>query len=409
MLRMISQSFRLGLRCNLLSQKDRKCRARLACRYLLFSFICYTSLCLVTSSGFYRSTPTNKISVVFQSRGEYGRWALDKLLRRSFPGYEIVYVDPDKVDLEHDLVLEGPPLFQSEAPCRYRDKPWIQFSSEPRSHYKESEWCGHKHPPILRLDTSKQPFRDRASTHVLTTPLLWTPYVCQYAIDFRNFLKGRSLVDFEHRPFNIAWLSSNCVERRVNMWRAVVRVAAQTGVEGVHSLGACEHSHEAPRGREALYENKYIYESYRMVLVMENSIEEGYVTEKLAQALAAGTIPVYFGHHQSVRAIFNSSSFIDIEDVWRTVNGRSSEPSTDEEWDRVAAFVLQVAKNSSLSRDYLLKNVFSLHKPWLSRKLLQPFPPECIGFEGRELERAYEASSIQRAVGTLRAELLPHL
>ena len=142
-----------------------------------------------------------------------------------------------------------------------------------------------------------------------------------------------------------------------------------------------------------------------MVLVMENSIEYGYVTEKLVQALAAGAIPIYYGHQRSVRAIFNDTSFVDVENIWRSVTTDGVEPSTDEEWDKVASVILNIVMDASLSRHYLLNNVFNQQRNRPMQNVLQPFPPECLGISGDELDTAYKTRSISRAIKTLRAQV----
>lgn len=50
---------------------------------------------------------------------------------------------------------------------------------------------------------------------------------------------------------------------------------------------------------------------YRFSLAFENSIMDGYVTEKIVQAWAAGTIPIYYGGNQ-VESDFNEKAFIDV-------------------------------------------------------------------------------------------------
>lgn len=49
--------------------------------------------------------------------------------------------------------------------------------------------------------------------------------------------------------------------------------------------------------------------NYKFSLATENSVYPGYVTEKIVDAWAAGTIPIYFGDRSSVR-MFNPSSFV---------------------------------------------------------------------------------------------------
>lgn len=54
-----------------------------------------------------------------------------------------------------------------------------------------------------------------------------------------------------------------------------------------------------------------LLENYRWNICFENSITEGYVTEKLLQAKVAGCIPLYYGSDVSTKD-FNKNGFIDI-------------------------------------------------------------------------------------------------
>ena len=46
---------------------------------------------------------------------------------------------------------------------------------------------------------------------------------------------------------------------------------------------------------------------------MENTISEGYVTEKILNAFLAGSIPIYYGD-KLAKEIFNPDSFVNITD-----------------------------------------------------------------------------------------------
>ncbi len=50
---------------------------------------------------------------------------------------------------------------------------------------------------------------------------------------------------------------------------------------------------------------------YRFTLAFENSIMNGYITEKILYAFAAGTVPIYFGGN-GVEKEFNSKAFVDV-------------------------------------------------------------------------------------------------
>lgn len=54
--------------------------------------------------------------------------------------------------------------------------------------------------------------------------------------------------------------------------------------------------------------NKFL-EKYRFNIAFENCMCEGYTTEKIVQAFAAGTIPIYYGN-PNIDKEFNSKSFI---------------------------------------------------------------------------------------------------
>lgn len=53
---------------------------------------------------------------------------------------------------------------------------------------------------------------------------------------------------------------------------------------------------------------------YKFDLSAENSNTDGYVTEKIIQAWAAGCIPVYWGSKGTIKCEFNREAFIDCND-----------------------------------------------------------------------------------------------
>ena len=58
-----------------------------------------------------------------------------------------------------------------------------------------------------------------------------------------------------------------------------------------------------------LWGNAVLFHSYRFALVMENAQSESYVTEKIGNAFAAGTIPIYYGT-EHIFDIFSRQAFI---------------------------------------------------------------------------------------------------
>merc|ERR1712194_624984 len=62
----------------------------------------------------------------------------------------------------------------------------------------------------------------------------------------------------------------------------------------VHCLGTCLHNHAWPANIPAK-KTVAVLQTYLFSLAAENGNSQDYVTEKVYQALSAGTIPIYLG------------------------------------------------------------------------------------------------------------------
>ena len=89
-------------------------------------------------------------------------------------------------------------------------------------------------------------------------------------------------------------------------------------------------------------------EKYKFCISFENSIRDGYTTEKILESYKANCIPIYYGS-KSVSDDFNKETFIDRNDF-----------NTDEE---LIEYIKKVDKDKELYLSYLNKPVFS--KKWL--------------------------------------------
>jgi len=59
-----------------------------------------------------------------------------------------------------------------------------------------------------------------------------------------------------------------------------------------------------------------IMSQYKFTFAFENTVQSGYVSEKIIEAMLADTIPIYWGH-ADVKRDFNPDSFINLRDYWR--------------------------------------------------------------------------------------------
>ena len=93
------------------------------------------------------------------------------------------------------------------------------------------------------------------------------------------------------RPYLIAYLSSNCQPHREKMFKLLVE---KFGNKTVHALGDC--SNNTKNDNDKSWYNAYnIYKDYSFTLTMENTIADGYITEKIMNAYIAGSVPIYYG------------------------------------------------------------------------------------------------------------------
>jgi alpha(1,3/1,4) fucosyltransferase len=71
---------------------------------------------------------------------------------------------------------------------------------------------------------------------------------------------------------------------------------------------------------------------YKFTIAFENSISDGYTTEKLTHAMQAGSIPIYFGN-PSIEREFNTESFINIRDFksWKEAISKIKELDQNED------------------------------------------------------------------------------
>lgn len=86
-------------------------------------------------------------------------------------------------------------------------------------------------------------------------------------------------------------------------------------------------------------EDKYEFQrQYKFSIAFENSSSVGYNTEKLIEAKAAGTIPIYWGDPEIAKE-FNSKSFINCHDY--------------EDFEKVVEKVIEIDNDDELYRKYL--------------------------------------------------------
>jgi len=121
----------------------------------------------------------------------------------------------------------------------------------------------------------------------------------EFVVPFRNFselIKGASYVASACGAFKGHIERNNIIKKLRNL-----------GIR-IDGLGKCMHTPVGPEGVQLgpnhTSENKVeVISRYLFNLAFENTIEEGYVTEKPGEALRAGTVPIYYGDSKTLKSL----------------------------------------------------------------------------------------------------------
>jgi hypothetical protein len=116
-----------------------------------------------------------------------------------------------------------------------------------------------------------------------------------------------------NRKYLLAYCNSHFVPEREYMYHLFVQKSKLC-----HALGNCCGTHPETKldkinGDWTSDQLIKTYTNYKFVLAMENTICNGYITEKIINAFYSGAIPIYWGCN-SVVNYFNPKSFIRVND-----------------------------------------------------------------------------------------------
>jgi len=118
----------------------------------------------------------------------------------------------------------------------------------------------------------------------------------------------------------IVWIASNCNSRsnRESFVRNLMKFVA------IDSFGRCLNNREAgpfamrsdgSNWNEALENKHALLRAYKFVLVLENTIEPSYVSEKIFDAWEAGSVPLYLGAPDIADFAVSPDAYINLQNM----------------------------------------------------------------------------------------------
>jgi len=93
--------------------------------------------------------------------------------------------------------------------------------------------------------------------------------------------------------------------------------------------------------------NDLVYEQYKFVICFENSYAEGYITEKIINAIAGGAVPIYRGA-PDVGKYFNAARIVDYN-------------SCDQSYDKMIEMIKALDQDEQRYKEFVNQPVFSRH------------------------------------------------
>jgi len=222
------------------------------------------------------------------------------MAKELFPGVPVerLEFDPEKMNTatKEDVLFmthNGPCFFVAEQALKDFPGKIIYFDGENRGFYSDHERFYSIGP---RAD-SKNSIRTYFGAMVLS---VMKESIAQRILDHGSRAKNSKL------RF-LLYIARKCLSDRDDALKAISRIRQ------VHAGASCKGAKNTTVVEETLggsWESNYdVFADYRFALVMENTKYDGYITEKIINAFASGTVPIWYGTRE-VFDVFNERAFV---------------------------------------------------------------------------------------------------
>ena len=243
-----------------------------------------------TNEGFENNSVEVNDIIYIKKAEETESESLYPILKNVFPNKEIRFVSNNS---RYDLTIIS--LYQA-----IPDTPFIYTSGERASHsLNRISSMKHKNC-IMNLVTTTDSYFDSIPNKV------YFPFFLNVGPIIYNsspFVRNSNI----NRPYLAAYIASYSPAHRKEMFN-VLRAKDST----VDGLGKANHTKEVVLPKD-WWDLPEIYKDYKFGFAMENTNEDGYITEKIMNVYRGGAIPIYWGTSK-VKSIFNPESFVYVLD-----------------------------------------------------------------------------------------------
>lgn len=171
-------------------------------------------------------------------------------------------------------------------------------------HYKHFNIYGNYKDFRIRLFLYNHIDRLEVTKNYMAIPIIYLQI--NYFQKFFPTLKPSIFTPFENKKFCLCATYLNNFSKRI-IYNEISKIEKCSSLEEFKPIIAnesCYHSDKLIN----------LFNQYKFVFVSENSILDGYITEKIFNCFFSRTIPIYFGS-KKISYYFNPKSFIQIKDI----------------------------------------------------------------------------------------------
>ncbi len=178
----------------------------------------------------------------------------------------------------------------------------------------------------------------------------------------------------KHR-YNFVYIQSNCTQKiRETLFRKLNAIDEETCIQNyqrtckpeeklTRSYGTCQKTNsldnDYPKEQINYFgDNWKAFNDFKFIFALENSLNPGYITEKIFMAFQGGGVPIYYGPSE-IKDIFNINAFY-------YINDRMKDPynPTDDELNNIATELNMLANDNSPTgwKKYISQPVYKDNK-----------------------------------------------
>jgi hypothetical protein len=263
-----------------------------------------------------------------------GRWAyciIDLLLKRTFPHTTITYDQTKKPDL---VVLSHR---RSENLGSF-NCPYICWSGEPFLVEHKPDY-----KPIFELNT----FHCNRENSIYIPHLIYEiPHTYRPSVTLP-------------KKYCCSYAFSNRVLEREILFKTMRSLEPTC-----YAFGSSCFTNDNPfvLPRDKRQENDKYFKDFVFNVAMENSIKDGYITEKIGYAFLSGSIPIYGGHKSTIERFFNPESFINVNNFTSIENAARFCIEVFKDSHKIQKYLDAPITTNNLLADY--EAVYAEYRPW---------------------------------------------